>query len=304
MIALALVGALVGAAVCWLLVLLRPPRPDPLVLLARYDASRAQIGEPSTPVPPAPAARSLTGLRDRIGGWLARELTRRGFTYTSLRQDLALCGRSFETTMGRKVLGAVAGLGTGLVIAAALANRVPLPAGSVLIVPLLLALGFFFIPDYEARSEAGRRRRQFRKALRAYLTWVHLMMANQASAEAALPAAAAQGGRWPMALIRHTVANAGRDDTTVWDAFTALGRRIGVPQLTELGTLTKAVAQDGAQVRETLAARAASLASEELAEAKGTAGKRDQSMLLAQVLLGIGFTVFIGYPAIITFLHV
>ena len=37
----------------------------------------------------------------------------------------------------------------------------------------------------------------------------------------------------------------------------------------------------------------------ELADAEGNAGQKDQSMRLAQILIGFGFIVFIGYPAIV-----
>ena len=86
--------------------------------------------------------------------------------------------------------------------------------------------------------------------------------------------------------------------------MTELGDRIGVAPLRELGTLVQLVAHDGAQVRDTLSARAASLRAEELADAEGNAGKRDQSMLMAQILLGVGFAVFLGYPAVTNFLRI
>lgn len=128
-------------------------------------------------------------------------------------------------------------------------------------------------------------------------------MSGKAAAEQALPDAAKIGAGWPLALIRHTVTNATRSGQNVWVALTELGDRIGVTPLRELGTLVQLVAHDGAQVRDTLAARAASLRAEELAEAKGKAGARNQSMLMAQILLGVGFAVFLGYPAVTNFMR-
>ncbi len=40
----------------------------------------------------------------------------------------------------------------------------------------------------------------------------------------------------------------------------------------------------------------------ELADAEGKAGERDQSMRMAQILIGFGFLVFLGYPAIVNVL--
>ena len=153
-------------------------------------------------------------------------------------------------------------------------------------------------------SEPQLLRKQFKRALGAYLDWVSLQMSGHAAAEQALPDAAKIGAGWPLALIRHTVTNATRSGQDVWVALSELGDRIGVMALRELGMLVQLVAHDGAQVRDTLSARAASLRAEELADAEGTAGKRDQSMLMAQILLGVGFAVFLGYPAITNFMRI
>jgi Flp pilus assembly protein TadB len=181
---------------------------------------------------------------------------------------------------------------------------VSLPLGTPLVVAIGLGALFFFVPDLEARQTATRRRREFRRALGAYLDWVSLQMSGRAAAEQALPDAARIGGGWPLALIRHTVNGATRSGQDVWGALGELGHRIGVTQLSELGALVQLVAHDGAQVRDTLSARAASLRAEELADAQGIAGKRDQSMLMAQILLGVGFAVFLGYPAVVNFLRI
>lgn len=301
MIGMTLLGVAFGATLFVLILQLRPPKPDPLVLLARYD--QAQGATPRRAE--ASVAKPGAGAEMRLGRWVALELARRGVTYTSLRQDLALNGQSFEATMGRKVVVAVVGFLVGLVMAISVGVAgLHLPAGVPVVVGLLLAAGFFFVPDFDARTAATRRRKEFKRALGAYLDWVSLQMSGKAAAEQALPDAAKIGSGWPLALIRHTVTNATRSGQDVWAAFTELGDRIGVTQLRELGTLVQLVAHDGAQVRDTLSARAASLRNEELADAEGTAGKRDQSMLMAQILLGVGFAVFLGYPAIVNFMRI
>ena len=301
MIAMTLVGVAFGATLFMLILQVRPPKPDPLVMLARYD--QAQAASPRRPE--TSVAKTGTGAETRLGRWVAGELARRGITYTSLRQDLALNGQSFESTMGRKVVVGVVGFLVGLIIAVFLGVAgLHFPVGVPVVIGLLFAAAFFVIPDFDARSAAVRRRKEFKRALGAYLDWVSLQMSGKAAAEQALPDAAKIGSGWPLALIRHTVTNATRSGQDVWVAFHELGDRIGVSQLRELGTLVQLVAHDGAQVRDTLAARAASLRNEELADAEGTAGKRDQSMLMAQILLGVGFAVFLGYPAFVNFMSI
>jgi Flp pilus assembly protein TadB len=296
---LPLLGAAIGAAVFLLIVAVRPPRVDPLVALGRIDAAPAR-----PPVDPENHLRGSTA-KERAGGWLADQLASRGIRYTSLRQDLAVTGQSFDAAMGRKAGLAVFGLLFGLcVLTASDAAGVTVPALGWLVIAAGFAGVFFVVPDIDARSAARRRRAEFTRALGAYLDWVSLQMAGQAAAEQALSDAARIGQGWPLALIRATVTHAARSGVDPWVALSRLGERIGVTHLVELGSLIQLVAYDGAQVRDTLSARAASIRAEELADAEGTAGKRDQSMLLAQVLLGVGFAVFVGYPAVVNFLRI
>ena len=62
------------------------------------------------------------------------------------------------------------------------------------------------------------------------------------------------------------------------------------------------VADDGAKIRDSLAARAATLRRRELAEMEGRAGERSQSMLVAQMLIVLGYLLFLAYPAVIRIL--
>jgi tight adherence protein C len=301
MIAMTLIGAGIGAALFLLILQVRPPTPDALVQLGRFDASRAGGSDARD----ARLSGGAAGAQARLGHRIGVELARRGISYTTLRQDLALNGQGFDATMGRKAVLGVGGFLLGLLMAVMLgAAGLSLPLGAPLVVALMMGAGLFLVPDFDARTAAARRRKEFRRALGAYLDWVSLQMSGRAAAEQALPDAARIGGGWALALIRHTVTNATRAGQDVWTALTELGDRIGVAQLRELGTLVQLVAHDGAQVRDTLSARAASLRAEELADAEGTAGKRDQSMLMAQILLGVGFAVFLGYPAITNFMRI
>ena len=55
---------------------------------------------------------------------------------------------------------------------------------------------------------------------------------------------------------------------------------------------------EGARVRESLAAKAASLRSHELSQAEAEAQSASERMSLPVVLLFLGFLVFVGYPAL------
>jgi len=294
-IGLAAVGSLMGAGVFAVIWHLAGPRPSALTTLGRYDAYRAA----TTGASGAPAPVS-SRWQERLGSRLSRELQRRGIAYTSLRQDLALTGRSYESVMGRKAVAFAGGFVLALLSAAGLQLTAGswLPAGSPVVLALLTGAGFFILPDVEARREASQHRREFRRALGGYLDLVALEMAGSAAPAEALPTAARVGAGWPLALIRDTLyraTTAGRDQ---WTALSELGERVGVDELRDLGALIRLVGQDGAQVRETLTARAASMRRQELAAAEGEAGERDQSMQMAQLLPGFAFILLLVYPAV------
>ena len=301
MIGMATVGALLGAAVVLLLTRLVPLRPSPLVQLGQVDARHRGLlpaGRARAAEEPAPLGWT------RLGQLLTRELDRRGFTYLALRQNLALTGRDLDEVMGRKVLAAVAGLLLSLLAMNAfqLALGLPVPLGAPLPLSLAVAAAFFFLPDLEVAKQATVRREDFRRALGAYLDLVALEMAGSSSAEAALTSAARVGAGWPMALLRDTLYRASLSGRDQWTALTELGERIGVAELRDLGSLVRLVKADGARVRLTLSARAATMRRRELADAEGKAAERDVSMRLAQLVVGAGFLVFLAYPAIVNVL--
>lgn len=310
MMAMALVGVALGGVLFAVLLHLAPPRLSPLVQLGRLDAQYQAAGSGREGI----SGRNQGGLgaggtgaavQGRLGRLVAAEFARRGFSHTTLRQDLALTGRDLEDVMGRKVISAVAGLLLALLVMVGLqvTSGLQLPPGAPIAAALVMAAGFFFLPDLEARGQAAGRRRDFRRAFGAYLDLVALEMAGAAAPAQALTSAARVGAGWPMALLRDTLFRATRSGKDQWAALTDLGVRIGVAELRDLGALVRLVERDGARVRMTLSARAATMRRRELADAQGLAAERDQSMRLAQVVIGFGFVVFLAYPAIVNVMN-
>ncbi len=298
MIVMMLIGAAIGGVLFAVVLRVSPPRVSPLVRLGRLDAMYAAGADRAALAGEPAGARDL---ESRVGGFASRLLARRGIGYTSLRQDLALTGKTFEQTMGRKVVAFVAGFLIVLtsLVAMVIAGVVSLPPGSPLVIALAGGVLFFFLPDVDARTAATKRRTEFRRALGAYLDLVALEMAGSAAPAEALPKAAQVGSGWPLALLRDTLFRATRSGRDQWEALTDLGVRIGVSELRDLGQLVRLVSHDGARVRQTLTARAATMRRRELADSEGAAGERDQSMRIAQILIGFGFIVFLAYPAIV-----
>lgn len=309
MIAMGLIGASLGTVLFAVVLWLFPPKPSVLVQLGRLDArtAAAAITRPAPPVPETQTGQGGRGARGRftshrrlLGASLVAHGERRGLGLRRLRQDLALAGRDLELV----VVSKVAGFAIGFVVPTAAATVINVVAGYHLpvavVVPAALVLGcvLFCVPDLEVHHLARVRRREFRQALSVYLDLVALEMAGSAAPAEALPAAARIGNAWPMTLLHEVLQHAtlaGRDH---WAALSALGQRIGVGELEDLAGLVDLVGRDGARVRQTLNARASTLRRRELAEIESDAGRRDQSILLAQVIIAVGFFVFLGYPAI------
>jgi len=228
-----------------------------------------------------------------------------GLAYAALQQDLAITDGSFQVVLRPKLILAVAGLMASVVltVAAGVLAGFNIPAGSTMAAALAGAAVGFFAPDLRLRRQAQIRRVEFRHALGAYLDLTSLEMAGSAAPAEALPAAARIGVSWPFALIRDTLYRAARGGRSPWAALADLGSRIGVPELSDLGGMIELVAHDGARVRSTLAARAQTMRRRELADLQGNAGKAEQSMRLAQILVAFGFIIFIGYPAFAAILN-
>jgi tight adherence protein C len=290
-------GGLAGFGLYLLVRALIPSRPGFGAKLAMIDAARAEYWQRAGFGGRAPAG---SGFRDRVGRQVAALYAARGWHAGSLRADVNLLGRSWEGFLATKVLYAVGALVLApfvLVVAAALGF------GSLGAVPLWLALALavlaFFLPDISVRQEAATKRRDFRHVVGAYLDLVSMGLAGGRGVPEALLAACEIGEGWALWRLRDCLTNARITGTTQWAALGRLGEELAVDELRDLSAALELVADDGAKIRASLTARAATLRSRELAEIEGKAGERSQSMLVAQLLLCAGFLVFLAYPAVV-----
>jgi tight adherence protein C len=295
-----LAGTLVGFGVLGVVVALRPAKPTIAGALAQLDASRA----PST-ISAAFAREGLSGWRRSLGTSLTQALASRGIVLTSTRSNLNVMGRSMEGFLATTVILGVCGLLFGPVVVGLL-YVIGLRAGPA----LPLALGILFAvfaaaaPTLELRSQATKRRRDFRHAVGAFLDLVAMNLAGGRGVPEALTMAAQVGGGWPFARLRDTLAFARLQGLTPWAALGRLGEELDIEELRDLSAALTLVADDGAKIRASLSARAATLRRRELAEAEGKAGERSQSMLIAQLLICFGFLLFLAYPAVYNIFNV
>jgi Flp pilus assembly protein TadB len=208
-------------------------------------------------------------------------------------------GRGPERHLAEKVTLAL----VGLLFAPAVAALLLLGGAHLpLVVPLWASLIFmvagFVLPDVGIRADASRRRRDFRHAFSSFLDLVVVALAGGGGVETALGDAASVGSGWAFAYLRRALDQARLARQAPWAALGRLGTELGVGELSELAASVALAGTEGAKVRASLAAKATSLRTHELAEAETADQAATERMSLPVVLLFAGFLVFLGYPAV------
>jgi tight adherence protein C len=289
-----LCGAGVGCGLWLIFRGLFPPRPS----LAHALAQLRRVPEPAAVL----GADVGGGFAARLGRPIAGALARTGAGWlvpSRVRRDLAVLGRSPERHLAEKVTLAI----VGLCFAPAVAALLLLGGAHVpLVLPLWASLMFmvlgFVLPDLGIRADAARRRRDFRHALGSFLDLVVVALAGGGGVETALTDAASVGGGWAFAYLRRALDQARLARETPWVALGRLGTELGVGELAELAASVSLAGTEGAKVRASLAAKAASLRTHELAEAETADQAATERMSLPIVMLFAGFLFFIGFPAV------
>jgi pilus assembly protein TadC len=285
-------GAGLGLA-AWLLArVLWPAHPNLVAALETLEHPPTATGRGAEafdgPAPLAGLGRRLVGVTDMLGIGVGPRLAR----------DLDLVGLSYERYLIDKLLGATTGLVAPLLVFVALnAVGVALPLGLIVLVALGLMIGGFFVPDLTLRAQVTERRGEFAHAFALYLELVSLVLAGGGGIETSLVEAADAGQGWAFQALRAALASARLTGRTPWEAFSDLGERVGVPALRELAASVTLAGEQGAKVRASLTAKAASLREHEVRDAEADAEAATERMTIPLVMLLAGFVVFIGYPA-------
>ena len=291
-------GALSGAGVLMLVLILAPPAVQPAAALAELDSQRDERRLRQEARRLNPRERALPDWLDALGYRAAALLRRTGIDLGGLSSDLSVLGRSLERHLVASLLLGLLGFGAPLLITAlsALAGR---PMGSLpLLACLVLGAAMAALPTARLRSRAAQARRDFRHVVGSFLDLVSMSLSAGRGVPEALDAASALSDDPAMARIRDALAAARLRGETPWAAMGRLGTTLRIDELRDLSAALALVAEDGAKIRESLSARATSMRRRELADAEGRAGENSESMLVAQLVIAIGFIVFLVYPAL------
>lgn len=184
-----------------------------------------------------------------------------------------------------------------LVLMASISGWDTVPPSLALLATIGLAIGGWFYALADLRSDASKKRREFRHALAAYLELVTILMSGGAGVQSAIYDAASIGRGSAFRHMKSALSQAQARRETPWATLGALGGRLDVPELVELEQ-AMTLAADGSRVRESLRAKAEAMRDRDRAEKEAEAERRSESMVLPVAMMFAGFLLLIGYPAV------
>lgn len=293
-----LAGAVAGLGVLVVVWLVAQPRTTGPVALALLDQRLARGRREASLTADRRHTEESQRMR-RVGARIGDVLDSQGLRLPArLEADLGIVGQSREMFLARIAGGALLGgvLPNCALLPFALLGQIGFAVPLWLV--LIGALVGGVIPYLELARQAEDKRRAFRHMVSAFLDLVAMNLAGGRGVPEALQAAASISDSWGVVRIRDTLESAKLQGITPWYALGQLGEEVDVDELRDLAAALALVAEDGAKVRESLTARAASMRHRELADAEAKAEERSQSMLVAQLLLCVGFLVFLIYPSL------
>lgn len=292
-------GAFSGAGLLLLILLLAPPAIQPAAALAEMDTRRDELRLRQDVRRLNPREDALPVWMDTLGIRATAILRRTGMDISFITSDLAVLSRSLERHLAVSLLAALGAFIAPLAMVALMQIMgVPLEWSMPLLVSLLLCVIAGALPTLRLRNQADEARRDFRHVVGSYLDLVSMSLSAGRGVPEALDSASTLSDDPAMVRIRDALAVARLRGETPWAALGQLGTQLRIAELRDLSAALALVAEDGAKIRESLAARASSMRRKDLADAEGKAGENSESMLVAQLIIAIGFIVFLVYPAL------
>lgn len=221
------------------------------------------------------------------------------------RQDLAILGRSSESYVvslivkGLVLLALPAFIG---VFSAVLGLAVPptVPLGGA----LLCAVAGVWLAHRSVLDKARAARAEFIRALCTYLDLAATQVRSGHGPMESLERAVGICHGWVFDHIRAALARARLQLTPPWDQLKRLSHELNVVELGDLADIMRSAGTDGAQVYQTLRARADSLRDQIRTQELEAAELRTNKLDMPAALLILVLLVLMGYPflaALLTF---
>lgn len=286
---IALLGALFGGGIWLMASALRPARP---LLIDHIRPSESAPGH-------SPHRASTAGWSSRASIRLAPRLEALGLPGARVRADLRALDRPVEQFLAEQITSALIGLFAPLLMGLALTATHTLDGWTLpLWASVVLAPTAAFVPVLTLRSNAAAWRTEVRHALSSLLDLTAVALAGGTGVSQALHDAA-DGAHGPaFQLFKRALREAEITRVEPWGPLQDLGQRLGITELDELAGSIALAGSEGARVRDSLTAKAASLRTHLLSEQEALASSATERMSVPVVVLFAGFLILIGFPAL------
>jgi Flp pilus assembly protein TadB len=275
-------GGIAGLGLLLIATGLVPARPSLAATLAGLRQTPPRVDAPTT-------------TRQRL---LSAPLRALGLPRLRTREDLAVLDRPVATHLADQMIAVLAGLVLPPLAVTVLSTGSTFGPATPLWVSLAGGVGGWLLAETTVHAEAARRRAELRHALSAVLDLVVISLAGGAGLEQALDDACADTNGWAAARLNQAVATARLLRVPPWRTLGQLGEQTGVVELQELAATMSLAGAEGARIRTSLTARAATLRAHQGTTLEAQANSATERMGLPVMLLALAYMVFLLYPAI------
>ncbi len=283
--------AMAGVATFWWW--MSPAEPDLVTVLDRLAPRR-------TP-PPSSGATSGASTGERVGRWAIHRLP---LTWIQVpTKDLAVLRKTTASFYGDKLTFAAVALVAVPLLAwlfsLIFAMTPAIPAADTLAAAVVAGV----VPDLDVRRDAAKARTEIARALTAYTDLVALERRGGGSgSRQAMELAAEIGDSWPFRRISEALARSRFSGQQPWDALHDLATQLAVPDLDDLADIMRLCGEEGAQVYDTLRAKAEASRNALLAADQADANAAGQRMFIPASLPAVVTVTILLVPAIMRLL--
>lgn len=283
-------GLLAGLGLAGLLYASAPRRMTLTAAVARMDGALQR-----------PRAEGLRGRRQELSAATAQWIEQRSLLPDRAVNALDLLEVELADLVSEctKVVGALAVAVLAVLALLAWGLHAPIGAGTALLGLAGSLLVGTVAEVLAVRQRANAAREQMRRALGLFLLLVSQCLAAGLGIQGALKSAGEASPTRPFARIIGTLERARATGRSPWAALADLGSRWQIPDFSELAATIDLAGNQGAKVRESLAAKAASMRKRDMAETEAAAGAVTERMFLPSTVMFLGFLVLVGYPALV-----
>lgn len=270
-----------------------PAEPDLVTVLDRLAPRR-------TP-PPSSGATSGASTGERVGRWAIHRLP---LTWIQVpTKDLAVLRKTTASFYGDKLTFAAVALVAVPLLAWLFSLSFPMTPAIPAAATLAAAVVAWFVPDLDVRRDAAKARTEIARALTAYTDLVALERRGGGSgSRQAMELAAEIGDSWPFRRISEALARSRFSGQQPWDALHDLATQLAVPDLDDLADIMRLCGEEGAQVYDTLRAKAEASRNALLAADQADANAAGQRMFIPASLPAVVTVTILLVPAIMRLL--